>query len=59
MLVFLGGLIYSPLMYIDYGVAGNVVTITIMTSVKTLCFVDMVTRFFTGYFDEKEFVVSA
>lgn len=58
--VFLCGLIYSPLQYLDYvdmnsSDAGN---IRIMKSVKILCIIDMALRFFMGHLDEPSFAVS-
>jgi hypothetical protein len=59
--VFLIGLIYVPLQYLDYvnkhskDTIGN---LTLMKSVKTACIVDMFLRFFIGFVDEKKFIVS-
>lgn len=55
------GLIYCPLMYLDYVGKDeiNVDSLAIITWVKAFCIVDMLTHFFIGYMDEENFVVSA
>jgi hypothetical protein len=55
------GLIYAPLQYLDYvdkNEETDVGNLLIMKWVKSFCIVDVVTRFFTGYFDERSFAVS-
>lgn len=59
--VFLCSMIYTPLQYLDYiddDLENNTGNITVMKGLKTISIVDMMTRFFTGYLDEKKFVVS-
>lgn len=60
-LVFLCYLVYGPLIFFDY-VRENTKTyledISNMKSMNIFCIIDMVTRFFTGYVDENNFVVS-
>lgn len=61
MFVFLWGLIYGPLHYLDYvdsDEATNVGNLLILTLVKVLCIVDMAARFITGFVN-KEFAVSS
>lgn len=58
--MFLTGLIYVPLQYLDYldhdvAFIGNLI---IIKTVKLTCLVDMILRFFCGYVDEKKFTVS-
>lgn len=58
---FLTGLIYTPLQYLDYvdnDIHGSIGDLTIMKTVKILCIVDMILRFFCGYVDEMKFTVS-
>lgn len=61
MLTLFCGLIYAPLQYLDYvdkDKTSTVGNLAIMKWVKAFCIIDMLTRFFTGYLDEKNFVVS-
>lgn len=58
---YLFGLIYVPLQYLDYvdnDKQGDIGNLTIMKTVKTICILDMILRFFCGYVDEKKFIVS-
>lgn len=59
--VFLCGLIYAPMQYLDYVDKvshTNIGNLAIMKWVKGFCLVDMTFRFFTGYWDGRNFVVS-
>lgn len=59
--VLLAGLITSPLeflVYTDRAKESFVGRFTLLRIVKTVCIVDMISRFFTGYWDEENFVVS-
>jgi hypothetical protein len=59
--VYLSGLIYSPLQYLDYvdkDENTNVGNLHIMKLVKSICLIDMALRFIIGYFDERTFTVS-
>lgn len=59
--VFLIGLLCSPLQYLSYtevSVETSTRNFSTMESVKTVFLVDMIVRFFTGYWDQEDFVVS-
>lgn len=61
-LVFVVDLIYAPLMfffYLDYTTAPSVGNLDVLATVKLFCIVDMAMRFFTGYWDNSQFVVSS
>lgn len=58
---FLLGMWYAPmlfLLYFDDSAASSVGNLTIMWSVKIACIIDMIIRFFMGYWDDLNFVVS-
>jgi hypothetical protein len=59
--VFLCGLIYAPLLFLDYVDKHNTNesgSLAIMRLVKFFCIVDMIARLFTGYIDERSKTVS-
>lgn len=60
-LVFLCGLIYSPLQYLDYvdkDEDTNIGNINFMILIKSICLIDMALRFFIGDHDERNFTVN-
>lgn len=61
MLVFLGGLIFSPMHffeYVDPDQLNGIYNLNIILIVKVVCIIDMVLRFFTGHLDGRGFSVS-
>jgi hypothetical protein len=58
--MFLTGLIYVPLQYLDYldNEESHIGNLIIIKTVKLTCIVDIILRFFCGYVDEKKFTVS-
>lgn len=60
-MVFFIGLIFSPVQFLVYTDDEKELFLrnfTVMKSVKTVCLVDMIVRFFAGYWDQENFVVS-
>lgn len=59
--IYVSGLIYVPLQYLDYVDKDdntNIGNLHIMKLVKSICVIDMALQFFIGYYDERTFTVS-